>query len=1448
MQLLPASLMNLPRAIRLLLILLAIGAIAAGVALAPSPVNWLILSLVVVGLVVLALYGVTLRALDKRRINPFQMSLGENAGTAPKQVRDPAARARIDELRTRFEEGAGVFHQHGKDLYSIPWYLIVGEPGSGKTEAVRHSGVGFPPGLQDELQGAGGTLNMNWWFTNHAVILDTAGRLLFEEVEAGSTSEWREFLKLLRSARPNCPVNGMLLVIPADSLIRDTGEEIEEKAGKIAEQLDHIQRALGVRFPVFVVITKADLINGFREFFDDMTDPSVQHQMLGWSNPAPLDSAFNPEAVEEHLRTVRERLLRRRLRLLGSAGSSVEAGIEKADALYAFPDSMMKMAPRLRRYLEMVFVQGEWSTRPLFLRGIYFTSSMREGSALDQDLAEVLGVDVESLPEGRAWERDRSYFLKDLFLSKVFKERGLVTRAASASKTKRRRQAAVLGAGFLMVVAVGLMTWLGDRQLREAIIGPSEFWTSLNDQMSDKAGAMAMTVRDLELVFFDPIDAQYVYAGDNNYRLGSIGAVSLAEMHTEARKRSTEAPDPPAIFGPVAKVWGDPFEEAPRVQRALFEKSVLEPLVERSRALISREDEPWSDEATQVLGELIGIELAARDLGVEPGLLDLDRLLAFVLRGSESDEQERLTADAQALQRVLQGAYTEASWPPEAVRGVEGVSGRIVREGVDRYIEHWTRHGGADSGALGEIEALGEASERYSDAEKAVMALGAGALSDARWESVYAELMAARDTLDEALEHAGAGRTMSPDELRARVREESLEAARGSYQTLLRRLTPDEGEQDDDPFRQDLRAKLEGSWNGLERSIDRRMSDASDRVARQEDALLGIGGGGEPRFVIRAAIFETLDEARRGGGRDGGLVALGQSLDAINATHARGVETLDELGSASVGGPRRVVGFGRDALDELRRAQHGAAVNAALAEIGAAGGSPEAFVERRAAVLGVVERPSLPLTRMDGGVFDPRFHAGAAGELFAGVDAARALAQRDDAASVLPDPAGVTRRLTELDRRLEAYGRAYLGYWAGTVVDDAQVFIAPDWGECFTLLGRVDALDVNPLLSELTRRLIEAIGALPEGVIAGDARAMRLQRVLADELAELTDGRFSLECGRAIDRWRLLSPDVEDARSSVLVLTPGALKREYLLLHERSGQGPGRAYWSELQYRSLVALAQSASDRASDARDRLIRESRGFPLCLDCAETLSPGAVRQGVALMGMIDLPGDLESGARNRIGSGDFGSLDTQVQEQLKRLRGDLIWSSAEQRRWYERLRDTLQLFGSGQGAFEQELVILRPESQEDRSIVGRYPFMEVYLGTRRLSVEGSGTLAPTDALNTRTGLRLPVPVDAGIELRLRSSANGPVEAVGRLAEPWGALEAVRWSTGPMDPDDVSPEGLPVTGVWRLPMELTTPDGRPLRDGGAAVRYTIGVRFIGRQIPSPTTWATEQTWPGGP
>ena len=144
---------------------------------------------------------------------------------------------------------------------------------------------------------------------------------------------------LLKKNRPNCPINGLFLVIPSDSLIKDSADSIQKKAGKIAQQLDVIQRVLDVRFPVFVVVTKCDKINGFREFFDGLTDPQLQHQMMGWSNPDPLDEPFKPEMVDKHLDQVAGRLRRRRLGLLRDPvpENHGRRRTDEVDSLYALP-------------------------------------------------------------------------------------------------------------------------------------------------------------------------------------------------------------------------------------------------------------------------------------------------------------------------------------------------------------------------------------------------------------------------------------------------------------------------------------------------------------------------------------------------------------------------------------------------------------------------------------------------------------------------------------------------------------------------------------------------------------------------------------------------------------------------------------------------------------------------------------------------------------------------------------------------------------------------------------------------------------------------------------------------------------------------------------------------------------------------------------------------------
>lgn len=647
---------------------------------------------------IIGLYIWIVRLLAKRKARRFGQQMKSQSGAAHHGVTEAEQLAKLDDLRRKFEEGVETFRTAGKDIYSLPWYLVIGEPGSGKTEAIRRSGIGFPPGLQDELQGVGGTINMSWWFTNSAVIIDTAGRLMFEDVQAAGSSEWKEFLRLLRGSRPNCPVNGLLLVIPADSLIRDSAETIQNKASKIAGQLDLIQRSLDIRFPVFIVVTKCDLVNGFREFFGDLDSPDQQQQILGWSNPNPIDDAFSADILEDHIAAVRQRLEKRRLLLLRDpvpAGDLSEQRVDEVDTLYDFPHSFMRVIPRLKQYLQTCFAAGEWSAKPLFLRGIYFTSSMREGAALDAELAETLGVPMESLPEGRAWERDRAFFLRDLFTRKVFAERGLVTRASNVVAQDRRRKMMVMGAGIVSALILLLLTWVGGHSLKKTIGEERDLWVYAASALSGESA------RDYP---WPPIVApaaasknEYVYQGPT--RLRGLGrGKTVGNFQRELQVKIQEPVRIPLIFRAFRPFTKSLDAERREARRVLFESCVLRPTVEMARAkMIKDEAREWSPTAAAALAELIRIEANALKLGYAPGddidiPLDIDALFTYLLTDPEDyrtyDYNDRSNWEL-ALAWCYQRDGGRGAWPPSWLSaGPRLRSNRAIDVGSRGFVKH----------------------------------------------------------------------------------------------------------------------------------------------------------------------------------------------------------------------------------------------------------------------------------------------------------------------------------------------------------------------------------------------------------------------------------------------------------------------------------------------------------------------------------------------------------------------------------------------------------------------------------------------------------------------------------------------------------------------------------------------------------------------------------------
>ena len=165
--------------------------------------------------------------------------------------------AEAAKLRERFEEAVATLQKdrRGKtSLYDLPWYVFIGAPGSGKTTALMNSGLRFP--LEQRvgkgaIRGVGGTRNCDWWFTDEAVFLDTAGRYTTQDSDATSDAEgWKEFLALLTKYRQRRPLNGVILTISAQDLMTSSEAERDGHVEAARRRLNELTRELQIQLPV----------------------------------------------------------------------------------------------------------------------------------------------------------------------------------------------------------------------------------------------------------------------------------------------------------------------------------------------------------------------------------------------------------------------------------------------------------------------------------------------------------------------------------------------------------------------------------------------------------------------------------------------------------------------------------------------------------------------------------------------------------------------------------------------------------------------------------------------------------------------------------------------------------------------------------------------------------------------------------------------------------------------------------------------------------------------------------------------------------------------------------------------------------------------------------------------------------------------------------------------
>jgi type VI secretion system protein ImpL len=198
---------------------------------------------------------------------------GAAAGEGPQDDSDTLKIRMTDALSTLKKTSSA----KGDFLYDLPWYVIIGPPGSGKTTALVNSGLKFPLSRGGQgpaaIAGEGGTRYCDWWFTEEAVLIDTAGRYTTQDSDSQKDkSSWLAFLDLLRRNRPKQPINGVFVCISIQDLLKLSEAELRAHSDAIRTRLTELHDRLKVDFPVYVLFTKADLISGFMEFFGPISE------------------------------------------------------------------------------------------------------------------------------------------------------------------------------------------------------------------------------------------------------------------------------------------------------------------------------------------------------------------------------------------------------------------------------------------------------------------------------------------------------------------------------------------------------------------------------------------------------------------------------------------------------------------------------------------------------------------------------------------------------------------------------------------------------------------------------------------------------------------------------------------------------------------------------------------------------------------------------------------------------------------------------------------------------------------------------------------------------------------------------------------------------------------------------------------------------------------------
>lgn len=369
----------------------------------PARLGWMLFLLALWG--VLATRGPWFQARRQARreepaVPPDPVPPTGDPGAALQRRRLLQALAALGESRLGLTRGRAA-------RYALPWYLVLGAPGSGKTSLVQGTDIRRTlAGTEAREPGAASPALCGWHFSPEAVLLDTPGGCGLDREDREA---WLDLLRLLKAHRSRQPLDGVLLAMGAGDLL---GPGAAAQARHVRQALGEMERIFRRRVPVYLVVTQMDRLRGFTGFFGSLPEDA---RTPAWgavlpAGPGPGLARRVDERFQELCRGMEEAAADRLSPAAGAAQAS-------------FPLEFRALGEGLRAFAAALDEPDPYHPAPC-LRAFHFTSA-RPGSgpriSAALRTAPLFGLPPVSLEEPPG--PDRSWFLEELLRQVVVPDR-----------------------------------------------------------------------------------------------------------------------------------------------------------------------------------------------------------------------------------------------------------------------------------------------------------------------------------------------------------------------------------------------------------------------------------------------------------------------------------------------------------------------------------------------------------------------------------------------------------------------------------------------------------------------------------------------------------------------------------------------------------------------------------------------------------------------------------------------------------------------------------------------------------------------------------------------------------------------------------------------------------------------------------------------------------------